>query len=329
VKKQIEDANKYQKQAETDLEKKEREKKATNDDAVEKQTKALEELEKAKQRLEDLLKQMREEEIERMLADLEKRCRYMLALQIEVRDGTVTLDKDIQKTQDRKADVTHSARSNKLRDTEEVILREAHTAMDIIKTEGSAVAFAEVFDQVSKDMEVIVGRLGKTDVGKLTVQVENDVIETLKEMIDALRKAQQDQKKQKQGKPKPSQGQPQDQKLIDLIAELKMIRSMQTRVNNRTQLYGKQYEGEQVPRPEDAKTDSDREHLRMVERELRDLAVRQDKIGRVTRDIATGKNEAKCRNPLTAGRVRPAHVGGPKAARPRRTRPGPGARLAS
>src|SRR5262249_22291251 len=153
VKKQIEDANKYQKQAETDLEKKEREK--ANDKAVENQTKAIEELEKAKKKLEDLLRQMREEEIERLLADLEKRCRYMLALQIEVRDGTVTLDKDILKTQDKKPDVTHSARGNKLRDKEEEILREADSALEIIKQEGSAVAFAEVFVQVKADMEVI------------------------------------------------------------------------------------------------------------------------------------------------------------------------------
>jgi len=31
----------------------------------------------------------------------------------------------------------------------------------------------------------------------------------------------------------------------------------------------------------------------MIERELKDLSGRQQKIGKVTRDIATGKNEAK------------------------------------
>src|SRR5439155_24436369 len=129
--KQIEDANKYQKQAETDLEKKEREK--ANDKAVENQTKAIEKLEEAKKKLEDLLKQMREEEIERILADLEKRCRYMLALQIEVRDGTVSLDKDIEKTDDKKPTVAQAARGNKLRDKEEEILREADGALKIIK----------------------------------------------------------------------------------------------------------------------------------------------------------------------------------------------------
>jgi hypothetical protein len=31
----------------------------------------------------------------------------------------------------------------------------------------------------------------------------------------------------------------------------------------------------------------------MIQKELKDLAGRQEKIGKVTKDIATGKNEAK------------------------------------
>lgn len=287
VKKQIEDANKYQKQAETDLDKNKK------DDAAESQTKAIKELEAAKKKLEELLKQMREEEIERLLADLEKRCRYMLALQIEVRDGTVTLDREIDKHPEKKPDLVQGARSNKLADKEDEIVREAHAALKLIQTEGSAVAFGEVFEQVSKDMEVIRGRLNRTDVGKVTQSIENDVIETLKEMIDALKKAQRDMKQQ-QGKPgKSGQSSPQDQKLIDQLAELKMIYSMQKRVNARTELYGKQYRGEQAPLPMEAKDVREREHYENVRKELTDLADRQNKIGRVTRDIATGKNEAR------------------------------------
>jgi hypothetical protein len=78
-----------------------------------------------------------------------------------------------------------------------------------------------------------------------------------------------------------------------MLAELKMIYAMQKRVNGRTELYGKQYKGEQAPVPEQAKTAKEREHFEMITRELKDLSVRQQKIGKVTRDIATGKNEAK------------------------------------
>ncbi len=284
VKKQIEDANKYQKQAETDLDKNKK------DDAADKQTKAIKELEAAKKKLEELLKQMREEEIERKLADLEKRCRYMLALQIEVRDGTVTLDGDIQKALADK--LTYAARSNKLRDKEEEIAREADGALEIIKTEASAVAFAEGFVQVKDDVEKVVVRLGKTNTDKVTVQIENDIIETLKDMIEALKKAQRDLKNPPQAKPSKG-GMPQDQRLIDQLAELKMIYAMQRRINARTELYGKQYKGEQAPPPVTAKNVKEREHYEMIQKELKDLSGRQDKLGKVTKDIATGKNEAK------------------------------------
>lgn len=284
VKKQIEDANKYQKQAEIDLDKKKK------DDASESMTKAIKELEAAKKKLEDLLKQMREEEIERLLADLEKRCRYMLAVQIEIRDATVLLDKEIQKNVEKRPTLAQAARSNKLADDEDKLVREADQALKLIRTEGSAVAFAEVFEQVRKDMEVVRVRLSRTFVDVDTQNTENDIIETLKEMIAALQKAQ---KEAKQGKPSKGGGSPQDQKLIDQLAELKMIFAMQKRVNGRTETYGKKYTGEQAPLPESAKTPRDREHYELIIKELQDLAGRQQKIGKVTRDIATGKNEAK------------------------------------
>lgn len=284
VKKQIEEANKYQKQAEIDLDKKKK------DDASDSMTKAIKELEAAKKKLEDLLKQMREEEIERLLADLEKRCRYMLAVQIEVRDATVVLDKEIQKNVEKKPTLQQAGRSNKLSDDEDKLVREADGALKLIRTEGSAVAFAEVFEQVRRDMEGVRFRLAKVFVDAETQTTENDIIDTLKEMIAALQKAQ---KEAKQGKPQQGGGSPKDQKLIDQLAELKMIFAMQKRVNGRTELYGKKYTGEQAPRPETARSAREREHLELISRELHDLAARQQKIGKVTRDIATGKNEAK------------------------------------
>jgi hypothetical protein len=288
VKKQIQDANKYQKQAEQDLEK---EKRA---DAGKNEEEAKEKLEAARKKLEDLLKQLREEEIERLLAALQARCQHMLALQIAVRDGTEALDKVIQAYTDKKPTRAENQASNELSDKEHEIVLEAATAIRLIEADGSAVAFAEVFKQVHTDMQTVEGRLRKTDVGAVTVQIENDIIDTLKEMVEALKKARQENQA-KQGQPKQGGGggMPQDQKLIDLIAELKMIRSMQVRVNNRTEVYGKQYKGEQAPAATAGKTDQEREQYESVQRELKDLAGRQEKIGRVTHDIATGKNEAR------------------------------------
>jgi hypothetical protein len=285
IKKQIQDANHYQKIAENELDKNKKK------EATDNQENALEKLRAAQKKLEDLLKQLREEEIERLLAALQARCQHMLALQIAVRDGTVDLDKVIQGNPDQKPTRADDQASLGLADKEEDIVKEAKAALRLIEAEGSAVAFAEVFQQVLTDMINVHGRLRKTDVGVVTVTIENDIIATLKEMIEALKKARQDNQS-KGGKPGQG-GMPQDQRLIDLIAELKMIRSMQLRVNARTEVYGKQYEGEQAPPPLAAKDDKQREHYEMIQRELKDLAGRQEKIGKVTHDIATGKNEAK------------------------------------
>ena len=128
-----------------------------------------------------------------------------------------------------------------------------------------------------EDMKTVQRRLGKADVGNVTQAIEEDIIATLKEMIEALKKAQQPSSDQ----PLPSNdGRLLDPKLVDRLAELKMIRSMQIRVNGRTQTYARQYTGEQADDPD-------------IQKELRGLADRQKQIQRVTRDLSTGKNQTE------------------------------------
>ncbi|HZV06873.1 MAG TPA: hypothetical protein VE999_17450 [Gemmataceae bacterium] len=284
IKKQIEDAEKYQHRAEDNLRKDNRK------DAPEDEQAALDKLNQAKKALEDLLRQLREEEIERLLARLEARCRRMLALQIGVRDDTVALDKVIKSNPNSAASRVDQQASLVLSDREEEIVKEARAGLALLEEEGSAVAFAEVFSQVKGDMETVAARLRKTDTGVVTVAIEDQIIDTLKEMIEALKKAQADSKKKSQGG---GSGMPQPDRLLDLLAELKMIRSMQKRVNARTELYGKQYAGEQAPPPEQGSNNEERERYERIQTELKDLSKRQQKIGKVTHDIATGKNEQK------------------------------------
>ena len=95
-------------------------------------------------------------------------------------------------------------------------------------------------------------------------------------MIDAL---QQAQKNHKTGKTRPGQGEPPEEALVDKIAELKMIRSLQMRVNTRTKRYSQMLEGdvEEADRPD------------LVDA-LKKLAEREDRVHEVTHDIAVGKN---------------------------------------
>jgi hypothetical protein len=268
--KQVEDANDFQKKAEDDLQKDQKK------EASKKQDKAIDKLEEARKRLEEILRQLREEEQERTLAALQQRCERMLQMQIEVYQGTIRVDKAIAENPDKRPTRVNEQRALQLSDREEEIVREASKAIEILEAEGSAVAFPEVFIQVRDDMKNVARRLGKADVSSVTQVIEQDIIATLKEMIEALKKAQQNLQARRANPPPPS-GQPPDQRLIELLAELKMIRSMQVRVNSRTKVYGERYTGEQTD-------DAD------IQRELDNLAQRQLKIFEVTDNIYRGKN---------------------------------------
>src|SRR5207248_8143976 len=127
----------------------------------------------------------------------------------------------------------------------------------------------------------------------VTQNIEQDIIDSLEEMIKALKKAIKENKNKKPSKPG-QPGKPGDQDLIDLLAELKMIRSMQVRVNKRTEDYHKFYPGhEQAPDPITLKDARQREDLERVLDELKDLSERQENIKRITRDIGKGKNKTR------------------------------------
>ncbi len=80
-----------------------------------------------------------------------------------------------------------------------------------------------------------------------TQGLEEDIIAALEEMIEALQKAQKEMEDQKQQQQQQQQQGKQDKPLIDQIAELKMIRSLQLRVNRRTQRYADLIEGRSRP----------------------------------------------------------------------------------
>ncbi|MFN4260338.1 MAG: hypothetical protein ACK4RK_13660 [Gemmataceae bacterium] len=271
-KKQIQDAIEGQKKAEDNIKKGERDKAGKDLDQV------IKNLEDARKKLEEILKQLREEETERLLANLKARCEQMLNMQIEVYKETVKVHKDILGNPDQKPTRANEVKSLQLADREGEIVIIATSAIQLLEAEGTAVAFPEVFIQVREDMRAVQNRLGKADVGVVTQAREELIIETLKEMIEALEKAQQDmQAQQQQPGDQGQQGQQQDQKLIDDLAELKMIRSMQIRVNNLTQTYAKNYEGEQAQQDD-------------IVQELRELSERQGRIFEITRDIYLGRN---------------------------------------
>jgi ribosomal protein S8 len=128
-----------------------------------------------------------------------------------------------------------------------------------------------------EDIRQVIERLSQAKVDKLTQDVEQDVIAALEEMLKALKKALKDLEKQRQQPPNSMPMDPQDQPLVDVLSEIKLIRSLQVWVNNRTERYTKQIKGEQA------------DSLDLIEA-IQRLAERQERIYRITRDLSAGKN---------------------------------------
>jgi hypothetical protein len=258
-------AQERMKQAEKQLEESKRK------GAVEEQEKAVQELEQAKAELERILRQLREEELERMLVMLEARFRKMLDEQTQVYDETKKLEAAAGKAPAHEVEIATGRLSRK----EGLIVREADRALVLLHEDGTSVAFPEAIEQARDDMQTISDRLRDVKVDMITQGLEEDVIAALEETLAAMQQALKDLREQKgQQQQGGGSGQPGEEPLVDRIAELRMIRSLQARVNNRTKQYGAMIEGEQALQADLIKG-------------LEQLALRQQKIFQATHDLGT------------------------------------------
>jgi hypothetical protein len=267
---QIEQARRAMQQAEDQL------KRLQGTKALEKQDEAIRRLAEAKERLEKILRQLREEEQEIMLTSLEARFAKMLLMEIQLHLDTVTLSKTTKNAWTPK----HFGKARDLSVQQESIADEAYRALALLKEEGSSVAFPKGVEQIRDDMLNIAHRLGKNDVGELTQSIEKDVIESLEELVSALQSEIENRKKPENQRRRQQRGQQgdQDHQLVEQLAELKMLRSLQLRVNRRTKTIGRLIKGEQ------ATTDD-------LAAELQSLARKQAEIQEATYILASGRNQ--------------------------------------
>jgi hypothetical protein len=133
-------------------------------------------------------KKVGEEEFERTLATVLCRCEKMLDMQIAVYNGTKDLHKVIERNDDKKPRPQDKRVTLKLADNVEQIVAEATKVIDVMEAEKAAVAFPEFFRELRKDMKQVQDGLANCDVGVETQSIEQDIIQTLREMIVSLKK---------------------------------------------------------------------------------------------------------------------------------------------
>ncbi len=134
--------------------------------------------------------------------------------------------------------------------------------------------------QIRADTSTVADRLGQTKIDVVTQGIQQDILAALDEMITALQKAQRDLEKKRQQQQEGQQGQSGqgEQPLVEALAELKLIRTMETRIKSTTDRYAGLVESEDTPAEE-------------VLPLLQDLSERQNRLYRITRDLVLKRNQ--------------------------------------
>jgi hypothetical protein len=253
---------------------------AKRDDAIEAMKEAEREMALAKKELEEILRQLREEEIERTLAMLEGRFRQMLERQVRVFESTQKLDQIASEQRGTDFEI----RAGKLSVEQNSIATDAGRALLLLREDGSSVAFPATVDEMHQDMLQIAARLSAAKVGRITIEIEEDVIDTLNYLIEALIKTQMDMERMKQLQMSGQKGgSPGDKPLVDRLAEIKMLKGLQERIYRRHQRYAKFLDD-----PDDKVGNTDDPELQAA---LMRLANKQAKLMEIARDIVNEKNK--------------------------------------
>ena len=252
--------------------------KAKREQSIDDMREAERQLAEAKRELEEILRQLREEEIGRMLAMLEARFRQMLQREIRVYESTRKLDRVLPEQRGPDFEI----RAGKMATEQRNIAMLAQRALMLLREDGSSIAFPETVESMVEDMTQVATRLAAAKVSKITQEIEEDIIDTLDYMIEALVKAQEDLESGKSGQGQGG-GEAGDQALVDQLAEIKMIRGLQHRIHKRHKRYSRLLED-----PDDSVGETDDPDIRAA---LNRLGVRQQKLHKITRDVVNGKNK--------------------------------------
>jgi hypothetical protein len=249
---------------------------ARRTDARAEQERVIEELETARAELEEILRQLREKEVERLLVQLEARIRTLLRMERGIESAAGTLaSAAAMPARERQLESARIGRE------QQVVTIELGKALALVRDDGSAVAIPEALSQVQDDSMQAASRFTAGDVGAVTLAVVGDILAGLEELLSALEKSRREQEVGEQDAPgggRPAE--PGEQPLVDKLAELKMLRSLQVRVNART---------ERLSRLLDTGAEAAAEPALVAA--LRALANRQRAIEHAARDIVAGRIE--------------------------------------
>jgi len=195
----------------------------------ESQQQAAEELKRTLEILEKAIEQLKEEQREHSIRQLQTLLQAMLDKQLKINQDTQSLDK---KGRHAWSHADELALTGLGRDQMELADQNSEV-LRLLKSDGTTLVFPRVIGQVRDDMERVAERLQKKDIGTLTQRVQTGIAETLEQLVDSLKQSAENPPPQAEGGDS-SDGQSGNPPLVPPSAELKLLRNCQKAVNQRT-----------------------------------------------------------------------------------------------
>ena len=259
---------------------------AEKEGTLEEQEEAIAELQRLKEELEKILRQLREEELMQTLEKLEARFKRMLQQEQTIRSQTEKLLAEGERksaTEQRSPEQRQiKIRADQLAGEQQSVIEDAEVVLILLREDGTAQAIVESLLQARFDMTEVKSRLGQTVIDTGTIRIEDAVIDALQEMLEAVQSAMEESQQRQENQQPPQDGEMEEEPLIQLLAELRMIRSMQRRVNERTKRYNDEIQ-KMLEMP-----DTDLNPLRSA---VEELTRQQNRISRILHELKMGKTQ--------------------------------------
>jgi hypothetical protein len=240
---------------------------AKRDKAKKEQREALERLAKETEKLAKVLRQMREEERLQSLVSLETRCRKLLDGEKSLQEKIVALDRSSAKERTR-ADVRMAT---DLSAVQRALAAEADATLAFVREDNVAVAFDESLVIVRDDMTRIEQRLRDAETGPVVQAMAASNVGMLSEMVSSLQREIAESRERQSEEEQEGGGDDRDQ-LLDRLAELRLVKSLQVQIEKRTALV--------------AKLAAAGASAKETTETLAQLAERQHRVYEITRELA-------------------------------------------
>lgn len=196
------------------------------------QQEALQKLRNSQKKLEQEEQQLAQLNREREMVSLMEELTGFRERQEKINGETVALKARQEPDPSRRDRLLFKRTADALATSQETLAQDLDTLNERLAQELSRV-FHFVLQNVSSDMRQIVDLLRDSDLGDYTVFLGNEIVQDLAQLLESLKDELSRMQQQKQeGSPMPFDER--RQRLVPVVAELRMLKEMQVEVNRRT-----------------------------------------------------------------------------------------------